>query len=144
MVVQLHADLQDAHCGVHGQGLSNPTAVGMNHYKTQRLHMEKRRGVILTQANVLIIYNDPVSCGQRQREMLCVKLFFLKRCYHDHFDSLGHRVWFVVLLFLHHSGEVVQLPDRMSLLTLSGQLSTNTTHTHTFILYSCPLREQHK
>lgn len=42
--------------------------------------------------------------------------------YHDYFDSLGYWVGFVVLLFLQDTSEVAQLPDRMSLTALSGQL----------------------
>lgn len=48
--------------------------------------------------------------------------------YHDHFDPLGYRVGFVVLLLLHHSGEVAQLPDGMALLTLTGQLQEQIQH----------------
>lgn len=48
------------------------------------------------------------------------------RRYHDHFHSLGYRVGFIVLLFLHHSGEVAKLPDRVALLTLTGQLWSTT------------------
>lgn len=51
-----------------------------------------------------------------------------ERHYHDHFDSLCYRVGFVILLFLHHSGKVAQLPDRMALLTLTGQLQKQTQH----------------
>lgn len=60
-----------------------------------------------------------------------------RRSHHDHFHSLGYRVGFVVLLLLHHSGEVAKLPDRVALLTLTGQLRSTTcpinlvlTHTH--------------
>lgn len=45
-----------------------------------------------------------------------------QRFYHDHFDSLGYRVGFFILLLLNHSGEVAQLPDRMAFLTFTGQL----------------------
>lgn len=40
--------------------------------------------------------------------------------YHDHLDSLCDRIGFVVLLFLQDTGEVVELPDRMSLSAFPG------------------------
>lgn len=111
-MVQFHADLWHSHWGVDGQGLSNPAAVGVNHHQAQRLHTE-------------------------QRDLTCVQIKTRKqmkeeeRHYHDHFDSLCYRVGFVVLLFLHHSGKVAQLPDRMALLTLTGQLQKQTQHSQT-------------
>lgn len=41
-VIQLHADLWDAHCSLDEQWLSDPAAVGVNHHQAQRLHGAER------------------------------------------------------------------------------------------------------
>lgn len=64
--------------------------------------------------------------------------------YHDHFDPLCYRIGFVVLL-LHCSGQMVELPDRMAPLTLAGQLKEQITgsikETHTNINMSDECRK---
>lgn len=64
--------------------------------------------------------------------------------YHDHFDPLCYRIGFVVLL-LHCSGQIVELPDRMAPLTLAGQLTEQITgtikETHTNINMSDKCRK---
>lgn len=57
-VVQFHANLWDSHCGVNGQRLSDPAAVGVNHHQTKRLHTEQRGGITL-ESNCSIITSRP-------------------------------------------------------------------------------------
>lgn len=100
-VVQFYANLWDAYGCTDRHGLCNPAAVSVNHHQAQRLHTGE--------------------AGSQPYSNKTTRTNGKKGCYHDHLHSLGYRVGFVVLL-LHYSREVAQLPDWVALLTLTGQL----------------------
>lgn len=97
-VVQFYANVWNNHCCVDGQGLSDPPAVSVDHHQAQGLQSKQE--------------NENHMCSKEKIQIIEA------RPDHDHFDSLGDRVGFIILL-LHHSGKVAQVPDRVALLTFS-------------------------